>query len=106
MLSLRFLTINTFSFKKSYGLSLDWNDYADKNAAITCQDSFYEMKYNKVYTTAQLIDEYRNGNGRARFMGIKEVLDRGCESDTNKFPVNDGVRNFDIIFFLIVNHID
>ena len=87
-------------FQKSYGLSLDWNDYADKNAAITCQDSFYEMKYNKVYTTAQLIDEYRNGNGRARFMGIKEVLDRGCESDTNKFPVNDGVRNFDIIFFL------
>jgi len=87
-------------FQKSYAMSLDWNDYADKDAAINCEDSFYSMKYNKVYTTAQLIDEYRNGNGRARFMGIKEVLERSCENDTNKFPVNDGVRNFDFIFFL------
>ena len=40
--------------------------------------------------------------GRARFLGIKEILDRGCESETNRFPTNDGVRNFDFLF-LIVN---
>ena len=87
-------------FQRSYAMSLNWDDYADKSAAINCEDFFYQMKFNKVYTTAQLVDEYRNGSGRARFLGIKEVLDRSCESDTNKFPVNDGVRNFDIIFFL------
>lgn len=88
-------------FQKSYAFSLDWNDYADKNAAIACEDSFYMMNYNKVYTTSQLIDEYRKGHGRARFLGIKEVLDRGCEGDTNKFPVNDGVRNFNLLFLII-----
>ena len=88
-------------FQKSYAFSLDWNDYADKNAAIACEDSFYMMNYNKVYTTSQLIDEYRKGYGRARFLGIKEVLDRGCEGDTNKFPVNDGVRNFNLLFLII-----
>ncbi len=88
-------------FQKSYAFSLDWNDYADKNAAIACEDSFYMMNYNKVYTTSQLIDEYRKGYGRARFLGIKEVLDRGCEGDTNKFPVNDGVRNFNVLFLII-----
>lgn len=88
-------------YQKSYAFSLDWNDYADKNAAINCEDSFYEMNYNKVYTTAQLIDEYRKGFGRAKFLGIKEVLDRGCESDINKFPVNDGVRNFNLLFLII-----
>jgi hypothetical protein len=88
-------------FQKSYAFSLDLNEYADKTAAIKCDDFFYEMRYNKIYTTAQLIDEYRNGNGRARFLGIKEVLDRTCESEINKFPINDGVRNFNLIYFLV-----
>ena len=87
-------------FNKSYAFSLDWNDYPDVPAAIACEDFFYKFKYNKVYTTSQLIDEYRKGTGRARFIGIKEILDRGCESETNKFPVTDGVRNFDFLFFL------
>ena len=87
-------------YQKSYAFSLDWNEYADKTAAINGEDFFYEMVYNKVYTTAQLIEEYRKGFGRARFLGIKEILDRGCESDTNKFPTNDGVRNFDFFFFI------
>ena len=87
-------------FQKSYAFSLDWNEYADKAAGINCEDFFYEMVYNKVYTTAQLIEEYRKGSGRGRFIGIKEILDRGCEGDTNKFPTNDGVRNFDFLFFL------
>jgi len=88
-------------FQKSYAFSLDWGDYADKGAAISCDDSFYEMNYNKVYTPSQMVDEYRNGYGRARFLGIKEILDRGCENDTNKFPANDGVRNFDLLFFIV-----
>jgi hypothetical protein len=87
-------------YQKSYAFSLDWNEYADKTAGINCDDFFYEMVYNKVYTTAQMIEEFRNGSGRARFVGIKEVLDRGCESTTNKFPTNDGVRNFDFLYFL------
>ena len=87
-------------YQKSYAFSLDWNEYADKNAALNGDDFFYEMLYNKVYTTAQLIEEFRKGSGRARFLGIKEIIDRGCESTTNKFPVNDGVRNFDVLYFL------
>ena len=87
-------------FQKSYAFSLDWNDYANKAAAINCEDTFYKMKYNKVYTTSQFIDEYRKGTGRARFMGVKEIVDRSCENDTNRFPVNDGVRNFDFLYFL------
>ncbi len=87
-------------FQKSYAFSLDWDDYADKQAAINCQDFFYLMKYNKVYTTSQFIEDYRKGSGRARFLGIKEILNRSCESENNKFPVNDGVRNFDLIYFL------
>ena len=89
-------------FQKSYAFSLDWDEYADKDAAVQCEDSFYLMNYNKVYTPSQMIDEYRSGYGRARFLGIKEILDRGCENDTNKFPTNDGVRNFNFLF-LIVN---
>jgi hypothetical protein len=87
-------------FQKSYGFSLNWNEYADKEAGVKCEDFFYDMVYNKVYTTAQMIDEHRKGSGRAKFMGIKEILDRGCESTTNKFPTNDGVRNFDFLFLL------
>jgi len=88
-------------FQKSYAFSLDWDEYADKQAAINCEDSFYLMNYNKVYTPSQMIDEYRQGYGRARFLGIKEILDRGCESETNKFPTNDGVRNFNLLFLII-----
>lgn len=91
---------NYSKFIKSYAFSLNWDDYADKTSAIKCEDSFYEMTYNKVYTTAQLIEEYRRGSGRARFIGIKEIIDRGCENDTVRFPVNDGVRNFDFLFFI------
>jgi len=86
-------------FQKSYAFSLDWDDYADKQAAINCQDFFYLMKYNKVYTTSQFIEDYRKGSGRARFLGIKEILNRSWESENNKFPVNDGVRKF---FYLIL----
>jgi hypothetical protein len=88
-------------FQRSYSFSLDWDDYPNKYMAISCQDFFYEFNYNKVYTTAQLIDEYRKGTNRSRFLSIKEILDRSCDSEVNKFPINDGVRNFDLLYFIV-----
>jgi len=88
-------------FQKSYAFSLNWGEYADKDAAINCEDSFYLMNYNKVYTPSQMIDEYRKGYNRGRFLGIKEILNRDCESTNNKFPTNDGVKNFDLLYLVV-----
>jgi hypothetical protein len=94
---------------KSYAFSLDWNDYGDVttpiglqmiNEAINCEDRFYEFNYNKVYTVANFIDRWKWGYNRYRHLGIKEITDRRCTTTTNRFPVNDGVKNFDFIFFL------
>jgi hypothetical protein len=46
------------------------------------------------------LDRYKNGIGRARHLGIKEIDNRTCKSNTNTFPVNDIIRNFDFIFFV------
>ena len=86
--------------KKSYAFSLDWNDYVDFQSAIDCIDTFYLMQYNKVYTVSQLVDQYRKGYLNAQFIGIKNILDESCESENNKFPTNDGVFRFDLIYFL------
>ena len=88
-------------FQKSYAFSLNWGEYADKDAAIKCEDSFYLMNYNKVYTPSQMVDEYRKGSNRGRFLGIKEILNRECESENNKFPTNDGVKNFDLLYLIV-----
>jgi hypothetical protein len=94
---------------KSYAFSLDWNDYGDTttangiqmiNEAIKCEDRFYEFNYNKVYTIANFFDRWKWGYNRSRHLGIKEITDRSCSTTNNRFPVNDGVRNFDFIFFL------
>jgi|LakMenEpi03Aug12_release.lakeMendotaPanAssembly.Ray.scaffolds.fasta_scaffold04957_6 hypothetical protein len=99
--------------KSSYYFGLDWNGYAPGGTTgftsteriqkldeiIDCQDTFYEFKYNRVYTVSNLIDEYKKG-GRANFIGIKEVDDSSCESTINKFPVNDGFKNFNLFFFI------
>jgi hypothetical protein len=87
-------------YQKSYAFSLDWDEYADPTTAISCQDTFYEFGYNRVYTPSQFIDGYHNGSNRGRFIGIKEILDSTCDSTNNKFPTNDGVKNFDLIFIL------
>ena len=100
-LVLRNYDYNYVQFQKSYSFSLDWDDYPDIQDALNCNDTFYEMVYNKVYTTAQLIDEYRYGTSRGRFLSIKEILDRSCQGDANRFPTNDGVRNFDLLYFII-----
>lgn len=94
---------------KSYAFSLDWDDYGDVNTtigqqmiqeAVNCQDKFYEFHFNKVYTISNFIDRWKWGFNRSRHLGIKEITDRRCTTTTNRFPVNDGVRNFDFIFFL------
>ena len=89
-----------FSLLSSYAFSLNWNDYVDVQSAINCEDTFYEFNYNKVYTTAMFLDRYKNGIGRARHLGIKEIDNRACKSNVNTFPVNDIIRNFDAIFFV------
>jgi hypothetical protein len=90
-----------FDVIRSYAFSLDWDDYVDKQSAIDCEDTFYEFNYNKVYTISSFIDRYKNGKNRARHLGIKEITDRACQSENNKFPVNDAVRNFDFLQFIV-----
>ena len=105
---------NTFTTSRelasSYYFGLDWTGYTDAEsatvidkklqAAINCEDTFYEMEYNKVYTPSGLIDQYKRGFNRGRFIGIKEIGNNDCATTVNKFPVNDGVKNFSLSFFL------
>jgi len=95
--------------QKSYAFSLDWNDYGDTGTtvgqqmiqeAINCEDKFYEFQYNKVYSVSQLITQYRKGYRPSRIIAIKDILNSECESDNNKFPTNDGVLQFDLIYLL------
>jgi hypothetical protein len=93
----------------SYYFGLDWSGYTngftsqekiDKlNESINCEDTFYEFQFNKVYTVSSLIDQYKKGN-KGQFIGIKEIDNNDCANSVNKFPVNDGFRNFDLLFFL------
>jgi hypothetical protein len=96
-----FSSTNQTQQLKSYAFSLDWNDYADPQAAINCEDYFYEFNYNKVYTIANFIDRWKWGKNRVRHLGIKEITDRTCTTTNNRFPVNDGVRSFDFLTFLM-----
>ena len=93
----------------SYAFSLDWNDYgagtfAEKQQmiqeAVSCQDRFYEFNYNKVYTVAELISEYRSNSGNKKFIAVRDVLDETCENTNNPFPVNDAIFQFDILYLL------
>lgn len=95
--------------KSSYYFGLDWSGYTNGFGTLTnnksdiivnCEDSFYQMSYNKVYTVSGLIDQYKKGN-RARFIGIKEIDDDDCADSINKFPANEGYRNYDTIYFIV-----
>ena len=96
--------------RSSYYFGLDWSGYTeglllkDVNEKIddivNCNDTFYEFGYNRVYTVAGMVDEFKRGVSKGRFIGIKEIDDDDCSNSINKFPVNDGVRNFDWLFFL------
>jgi hypothetical protein len=87
----------------SYYFGLDWSGYTNPQDAIECKDTFYEFQYNKVYTVAGLIDQYKKGTNRSKFIGIKEITDPSCASENNRFPATDGVRNFDFFVFLVNN---
>ena len=95
--------------QSSYYFGLAWSGYTNGfigtrktdrlNEIINCEDTFYEFQYNRIYTVSSLIDQFKKG-AKGRFIGIKEIDDNDCESTINKFPVNDGFRNFDFLFFL------
>ena len=100
---------NSTQQESSYYFGLAWSGYTNGftgtkitdrlNEIIDCEDTFYEFQYNRVYTISSLIDQYKFG-AKGRFIGIKEIDDDECDSTINKFPVNDGFRNFDLLFFL------
>ena len=98
-LSFIYYVQDLFDLLRSYSFSLDWDDYVNPLSAINCEDTFYEFNFNKVYTTAMFIDRYKNGFGRGKHLGIKEIDDRACKTTTNTYPVNDIIRNFDFLFF-------
>ena len=101
--------------QSSYYFGLAWSGYTNGfigqqkidrlNEVIDCQDTFYEFQFNKVYTVSSLIDQYKSGrnfigSAPGRFIGIKEIDSQDCEDSVNKFPVNDGFKNFDLLYFL------
>ena len=43
----------------SYYFGLDWSGYTNTEAAINCDDTFYQFEFNKVYTVSALIDEFK-----------------------------------------------
>jgi hypothetical protein len=105
-------TIVKKQLASSYYFGLDWTGYTQGfdstttptdidllNSKINCEDTFYLFEFNRVYTIASLISEYKKG-AKGRFIGIKEIDSSDCETTANKFPTNDGFRNFDFLFFL------
>lgn len=105
-----FETVSTFIFHKiiytrfqleaSYAFSLDWNDYANVDEALSCEDTFMELYFNKVYTISQIIDRYSTGLRPSKTVQIKNIQDPSCDGSINKFPINDVFLriNFNYIF--------
>ena len=96
---------------ESYAFSTDWNDYAFSGnsnfnriiqEAIDCEDRFYLMQYNKVYTVSQFISGRKQGSGIERYIGIKNILDDTCSGLNNRFPTNDGNFRFDILYIIFM----
>ena len=106
-------TLDREKLESSYYFGLDWSGYTNGfsneitgeyktnrlNEIINCEDTFYQFEFNKVYTVSSLIDQYKRG-GKGQFIGIKEIDNNDCDNNINKFPVNDGFRNFDLFFFI------
>ena len=101
---------NYISAKASYYFGVDWTGYTTGTTvtidqritdAINCTDTFYKFEYNKVYTTAQHIDQFSRGIIRSRFLGIKDITDSSCTTENNKFPTTDAVMNSDILYFFV-----
>jgi hypothetical protein len=95
------IPFNRFMLEGSYAFSLDWNDYAVPDEAINCRDTFYDMFYNKVYTTTQFIDRYQGSRYAWNTVGVKKITDTSCQGDYNTFPTNDAFYRFDFIYLII-----
>jgi len=67
----------------SYYFGLAWSGYTNSVDAISCEDTFYEFNYNRVYTVSNLI--YNDP--------IKGISDDLCDARVNKFPTNDGIKH-------------
>ena len=95
------IPFNRFMLEGSYAFSLDWNDYAVPDEAINCRDTFYDISYNKVYTTTQFIDRYQGSRFAWNTVGVKKITDTSCQGDYNTFPTNDAFYRFDFIYLVI-----
>jgi hypothetical protein len=95
------IPFNRFMLEGSYAFSLDWNDYAVPDEAINCRDTFYDMSYNKVYTTTQFIDRYQGSRYAWNTVGVKKITDTSCQGDYNTFPTNDAFYRFDFIYLIV-----
>jgi hypothetical protein len=95
------IPFNRFMLEGSYAFSLDWNDYAVPDEAINCRDTFYDISYNKVYTTTQFIDRYQGSRYAWNTVGVKKITDSSCQGDYNTFPTNDAFYRVDFIYLLI-----
>jgi hypothetical protein len=95
------IPFNRFMLEGSYAFSLDWNDYAVPDEAINCRDTFYDISYNKVYTTTQFIDRYQGSRFAWNTLGVKKITDTSCQGDYNTFPTNDAFYRFDFIYLVI-----
>ena len=94
--------------QKSYTFSLDWSAYTTSTTynltnpdiadAVNCEDTFYQFDYNKVYTTASLVDNHKSAKNKEKFLGIKRIDDDTCEDSVNRYPVNDGVFHTTLIW--------
>jgi hypothetical protein len=90
-----------YRLERSYAFSLSWYDYNDPQEAIDCIDTFYFMKYNKVYTVSQLLDRYTSRRFTWNTLQIKNINTDDCDESTNKLPVNDVQYRFVPIFILL-----
>lgn len=95
------IPLQRFLLEGSYAFSLDWNDYAVPDEAINCEDTFYEMYYNKVYTPTQFIDRYQGSRFAWNTIGVKKITDSSCQGDYNTFPTNDAFYRFDFLYLVI-----
>ena len=95
------IPFNRFMLEGSYAFSLDWNDYAVPDEAINCRDTFYDMSYNKVYTTTQFIDRYQGSRFAWNTVGVKKITDTSCQGDYNTFPTNDAFYRVDFLYIVI-----
>jgi hypothetical protein len=95
------ISAQKFQLEASYAFSLSWSDYANPIDAIDCEDTFYQMQYNKVYTISQLLDRYQSRRFAWNTTIIKNINTIECENSINKFPSNDVQYRFDTIFIIL-----